>query len=183
MALAYRQFGEAEADLLVDFLTRQSWPYHVFDSLSEELVRTNLAEGYYGSESTRTFWITDGKERVGLIRLEDLEGSTPMFDLRLAAEHCGRGIGGQSLGWLTRYLFTEFDEISRVEGTTRQDNTAMRRTFRSHGYVKEAHYRNAWPSSTGAVYDAIGYGILRRDWLSGSRTPVRWDDEPTVENC
>ena len=36
-------------------------------------------------------------------------------------------------------VFTEFPDIDRIEGTTRQDNRAMRRTFIRCGYVKEAH--------------------------------------------
>ncbi|MCM4076910.1 hypothetical protein [Paractinoplanes hotanensis] len=46
--------------------------------------------------------------------------------------------------------------------------------FRACGFVKEAHYREAWPGSDGRLHDTIGYGILRRDWLSGSVTPVDW---------
>jgi RimJ/RimL family protein N-acetyltransferase len=44
---------------------------------------------------------------------------------------------------MTGYLFTEFPGIRRIEGTTRADNHAMRRTFRRCGYVKEAHWRQA----------------------------------------
>jgi RimJ/RimL family protein N-acetyltransferase len=53
----------------------------------------------------------------------------------------------------------------------------MRRTFRSCGYVKEAHYRQAWPSLSGRVYDTIGYAILRTDWQAGTITPPDWNDE------
>jgi hypothetical protein len=68
--------------------------------------------------------------------------------------------------------------IRRIEGTTRQDNQAMRRTFRKCGYVKEAHYRQAWPAPDGTIRDAVGYAILRADWQAGSITPPDWDDEP-----
>jgi RimJ/RimL family protein N-acetyltransferase len=54
----------------------------------------------------------------------------------------------------------------------------MRRVFRRSGYVKEGHYRDGWPDPDGTVHDAVGYAILRRDWLSGTTTAVRWDDEP-----
>ncbi|WP_258024275.1 hypothetical protein [Streptomyces bambusae] len=52
----------------------------------------------------------------------------------------------------------------------------MRRTFRRCGYVKEAHYRDAWPGADGTVHDAVGYAVLRRDWLSGTVTTPKWDD-------
>jgi RimJ/RimL family protein N-acetyltransferase len=101
-----------------------------------------------------------------------------MFDLRIRAAHRGQGLGTHALRWLTSYLFTEFPGIRRIEGTTRQDNHAMRRTFRTCGYVKEAHYRQAWSAPGGTFYDAVGYAILRSDWNASTITPPQWDDEP-----
>ncbi|GAA2277330.1 hypothetical protein GCM10010430_74000 [Kitasatospora cystarginea] len=179
MTVVYERLDtEADADQLVAFLAGEVWPFHVFASLTEETVRTRLAEGYYDGESTRSFWIGEDSERVGLIRLEDLDDDAPVFDLRIGAAHRGRGVGGRALQWLTGYVFSEFADVTRIEGTTRQDNEPMRRAFRRGGYVKEAHYREAWPDQDGTLYDSIGYGILRRDWQTGSRTEVRWDDEP-----
>ena len=66
----------------------------------------------------------------------------------------------------------------RIEGQTRRDNLPMRRTFLKCGYVKEAHYRQCWPSPDGVYRDSIGYGILRSDWERGEITPAAWDDEP-----
>ena len=62
----------------------------------------------------------------------------------------------------------------------REGNVAMRRVFVRAGFVKEAHYREAWPSDGGPPLASIGYGILRRDWASGGTTPLTWDDEPTA---
>ena len=90
----------------------------------------------------------------------------------------GRGIGTRALAWLTEHVFTTAAGASRIEGTTRQDNVAMRRLFRRGGYVKESHYRDGWPDPDGNLHDAIGYAILRRDWLAGPTTVLRWDDEP-----
>lgn len=58
----------------------------------------------------------------------------------------------------------------------------MRRTFRTCGYVKEAHYRQAWPGPAGTAYDAVGYAILRSDWQAGTITPPQWDDEPATSS-
>jgi RimJ/RimL family protein N-acetyltransferase len=186
--LTYRRFEQSEAERLVAFLTLQTWPYHVFEKPTESQILTNLEAGVYDGPSNRTFWVEDGPvdldrtggHAVALIRLEELDSGTPMFDLRVAAGDRGRGVGGQALVWLTDYLFTEFSRISRIEGQTRQDNIAMRRALRRQGYQKEAHYREAWPGSDGTAYDAIGYGMLRRDWFSGTRTPVQWEDETTA---
>jgi hypothetical protein len=53
----------------------------------------------------------------------------------------------------------------------------MRRALLASGFVKEAHYRRAWPSDCGR-HDSIGYAILRTDWESGTTTSVKWEDEP-----
>jgi RimJ/RimL family protein N-acetyltransferase len=175
--IRYQRFTAADTELLAAFLTSEPWPFHSGRADREE-IRRAVTGGRYDSDTARTYWIIAGDERVGLIRLFDLGDSTPMFDLRIRAADRGRGIGGRALGWLTEQVFSIAPRAARIEGTTRQDNIAMRRAFRRAGWVKEAHYRDAWPGDGGAVYDAIGYAILRRDWESGTTTIPRWDDEP-----
>ncbi|WP_030724896.1 GNAT family N-acetyltransferase [Streptomyces sp. NRRL S-237] len=181
MDTSYQRLVASEADLLADFLINGEWPFHGPAVLGRDTIRQRVFDGFYDGDESRTFWIVEGGERVGLIRLFDLAdvlvGGTPLFDLRVDSAHRGRGLGGQALAWLTGYLFTEFPDLRRIEGTTRQDNRAMRRTFLSNGYVKEAHYRDAWPGTQGHVHDAVGYAILRRDWLSGATTLPDWNDE------
>jgi hypothetical protein len=53
----------------------------------------------------------------------------------------------------------------------------MRAVLRANRFAKEAHYRQAWPGTDSVIHDAIGYAILRRDWLSGTVTPINWDDD------
>jgi RimJ/RimL family protein N-acetyltransferase len=175
----YRRLVPAEADLLAEFLTTEDWPYHGLGVPGTGQIREQAAAGHYDNDQTRAFWIvTDTKAVAGLVRLLDLADDTPLFDLRIRAAYRGTGLGTHALRWLTGYLFTELPGIRRIEGTTRQDNQAMRRTFRKCGYVKEAHYRQAWPAPDGMVYDAVGYAILRADWQSGTVTTPEWDDEP-----
>jgi RimJ/RimL family protein N-acetyltransferase len=164
--------------LLAELLTTEDWPYHGSGAPEAATVREQATAGYYDNDRTQTFWMVIGTGmRVGLIRLLDLGDDTPLFDLRIRAAYRGAGLGTAALRWLTGYLFAEFPGIRRVEGTTRQDNLAMRRTFRKCGYVKEAHYRQAWPSPGGPVYDAVGYAILRSDWQAGTVTLPEWEDE------
>ena len=137
-------------------------------------VLQRVAEGYYGDE---TYWIEAGGERVGFVRLFDLGDATPLFDLRISAVHRGQGLGRTTVRWLTDRLFGEYPHVERIEGTTRQDNVAMRRVFRRCGYVKEAHYRRAWPDASGRRYDAVGYAIIRRDWQTGETTEPDFHDE------
>ena len=64
-----------------------------------------------------------------------------------------------------------------LEGHTRQDNFAMRKTFERAGFVKEAHLRNAWFSpKENSYYDAVTYGMTREDFDEGTTTPVVWED-------
>jgi RimJ/RimL family protein N-acetyltransferase len=175
--LTYRRVEPGHAGRLTAFLTGDTWPFHGSPLVTADQARQWIAAGRYGGDANRAFWITAGGEDAGLIRLMDLGDSTPIFDLRLSARYRGQGIGVQALRWLTAYLFTEFPAIRRIEGHTRQDNRAMRRVFRSAGYVKEAHHREAWPADGGEVHDAVSYAILRRDWAAGTTTPVDWHDE------
>jgi RimJ/RimL family protein N-acetyltransferase len=169
----------ADVDALVAFLTGEPWPFHANSVVSEEKARRRIADGDFDSADSRSFWILDGEETVGLVILDDLRDSTPMFDLRIRARYRRRGVGAQAVRWLTAYLFAEFPAIRRIEGNTRKDNIAMRRTFLSCGYVRESYYRDAWPSvEEGIVHDSNGYAILRRDWVSGTTTIPDWDDEP-----
>lgn len=178
MDLAHRRCTAADADRLVRFLTAGPWPHHAEPRPDEAAIRARLADGHYDNDDHRTYWITDGCQDAGLIRLMDLRDPTPMFDLRVAAAHRGRGVGTRAVTWLTAYVFGTFPSIRRIEGTTRRDNTAMRRVFQRCGYVKEAHYRQAWPGADGTFHDAVGYAVLRRDWESGTTTRPDWDDEP-----
>ena len=151
-----RKFEAGEAEALADFLAGEPWPFHATGTVEREDVLKRVKAGYYDE----TYWIEADGERAGIVRLFDLDDATPMFDLRISAKHRG-----------TDRLFGEFAHVERIEGTTRQDNAAMRRVFRRCGYVKEAHYRKAWPDEAGRRHDSVGYAIIRRDWQTGD-TPV-----------
>ncbi|MGP3914469.1 GNAT family N-acetyltransferase [Nonomuraea sp. 10N515B] len=179
MHIDFSRISAGDGEVLADFLTGEEWPYHAGRQDRETVLRF-AAEGRYDDGETRTFWVLAAGERAGLVKLQDLADDTPMFDLRVRQAWRGRGLGAAAVAWLTGYLFTELPEVLRIEGTTRQDNHAMRAVFRKSGYAKEAHYREAWPAPDGTRHDAVGYAILRRDWLSGTVTPPDWDDEPKV---
>lgn len=156
-----------DVDPVVAFLTSEEWPFHVVPKPSPDDIRSQFAAGAF----EQAFWIVDGG-RLGLVRLMDIDDGTPLFDLRVATSARRRGVGTAAVRWLTGHIFTNY-ETDRIEGTTRDDNRAMHQVFTRTGYVKEAHYREAWPSTPG-THDAIGYAILRRDWATGTTTPVNW---------
>jgi RimJ/RimL family protein N-acetyltransferase len=187
MDLRFVPIGEDEADAaaLADLLTGDEWPFHGNSRPSRETVQGWLAAGRFTGSGVRSFWIrvadADGSSQpsfspaaatVGIVTLRDIADPTPIFDLRLRSAYRGRGFGSAAVRWLTDYVFTEFPEIRRIEGHTRRDNVAMQHVLERCGYVREAHHRQAWPSSDGSVHDSFGYAILRQDWLSGETTPV-----------
>ncbi len=66
----------------------------------------------------------------------------------------------------------EYHSVPRVS-----KDEAMREVLLQCGYVKEAQYRAA---DEGQRYGTTGYAILKRDWASGTTTPVDWDDEESL---
>ncbi|MFJ7776132.1 hypothetical protein [Streptomyces yangpuensis] len=95
--LTYRRFDPAEDDALVAFLTADTRPFHGTAVVDADHVRRRLADGSFDGDDTRTFWITDGDDDLGLVRLMDLGDSTPVFDLRIRTRYRGRGIGGHAV--------------------------------------------------------------------------------------
>lgn len=187
MDLRFVPIGESEAETaaLAELLGGDEWPFHVNGRPSRETVEGWLAAGSFTGPGVRSFWIRVAQAgaasharpglaeaAAGIVTLRDLGDPTPVFDLRLRSAYRGRGIGSAAVRWLTGYLFTELPGIRRIEGHTRRDNLAMQHVLERCGYVREAHYRQAWPSSDGSVHDSFGYAIIRQDWLSGDITPV-----------
>lgn len=166
-----------DRDDLIAFLTSELFPFHVRPRPTRAQVEEAIAEGAYDDAEHATFWLVDDAGiRVGLVRLEDLEDPTPLFDLRLAEAHRGRGLGREALRALTEHVFRTMPEVRRFEGQTREDNLAMRRVFLHAGWVKEAHYREAWPVDGAEPVASVAYAILRRDGEAGTTTPVEWED-------
>lgn len=180
MPITFSPMANSEQDSrdLVEFLTSNRFPFHVRARHSEESARESVASGRFWSEESLGYWINDGASRIGLVVLEDLDEDTPMFDLRLAEEFRGKGLGPKVLTALCAKVFEQFPEPVRFEGQTREDNIAMRKTFLRTGFLKEAHYRLGWPTAEGPRVASVAYAILRQDWESKDTTWFEWDDLP-----
>lgn len=167
----------ADSDELIEFLTSNEFPFHVRTRLTRAQVEEGITDGSYRDEDNDSYWIDHSEHgRVGFFRFEDLSELAPLFDLRIAEQWRGKGLGVEVLKAATDRIFETRPEVSRFEGQTREDNIAMRRAFLKCGWVKEAHYREAWPVTDGEPVASVGYGILRRDWETGEQTPVPWGD-------
>ncbi len=168
--------GADRADL-VDFMTRNVFPFHVRPRLTVEDVESAVREGAYQDEDNASFWLQHADlGRIGFVRLEELTDGAPLFDLRLDGPFRRRGLGAEALRATTDLVFRSMPDVDRFEGQTREDNIPMRRTFLRCGWVKEAHYRRGWPVEGGAPVASVAYGILRDDWATGTTTTFVWDD-------
>jgi RimJ/RimL family protein N-acetyltransferase len=134
----------------------------------------------FASSDVISFWIIDHRQTIGLIRLLDLgdvvDGS-PLFDLRIASEHRGRGYGKRAARWIVDLLFTYYPELHRVEANTRADNAAMQTVLSAVGFTQEGRLRDAWRGADGQWFDTMIYGILRSDWDSATASGRHSDNE------
>jgi RimJ/RimL family protein N-acetyltransferase len=148
---------------VADFLVAHVWPYHSQTRLSLAAAST-VALGPV--DQVRAFWITENGNIIGLIRLldlDDVEDGSAQFDLRIAEQSRGRGVGKLAVYWLTHKLFGDYPLLHRIEATTRFDNLAMRQTLEGNKYQLEGRLRETWPSDDGTRYDTALYGRLRSD--------------------
>ncbi|NLP52572.1 GNAT family protein [Bacillus sp. RO1] len=157
---------------LVQLLTTETWPYHGTENPAEEAIQASIQQGNYTNEGTKTFLIqAENQTVIGMFRLFDLEDPTCLFDLRLKQHARGQKRGAHAVKWLTTFAFTNYPHLVRIEGHTRHDNLAMRKTFHNSGYVKEAYHRSAWPQND-KLFDSVGYAIIRTDWEENITTPI-----------
>lgn len=161
---------------LVHFLCTNEWTYHGTRQPRANTIEQAVDNGYY-SDGRETFWIVLHGEKVGLIIIEDIDDTIPLFDLRLAEAARGKQLGTKALQWLQQYLFGEKQKI-RIEGYTRADNIAMRKCFTKAGFVKEGYLRNAWENDDGTISDTVLYGAIYDDWRNETTTPTQIDALP-----
>lgn len=166
---------------LTTFLTSNGFPFHVRARLTADEVDEAIRAGVRSGDEVETHWIDHERDgRVGVIRLDDLGDATAMVDLRLAETARGHGHGVEALRAATDRVFSSRPHVIRFEGQTREDNIAMRRVFERCGWVLEAHYRDGWPVEGGEPLASVAYSVLRRDWASGTTTPVPRGPEVTL---
>ncbi|UWX96846.1 GNAT family N-acetyltransferase [Arthrobacter zhaoxinii] len=176
MTITFRSMTPDDAGAVAAFLASNRFPFHVNPAPGESSANQRVAEGHFWSGESQGYWVQHDGEDIGLAVLAGLTDENVDFDLRLAEDHRGRGLGTGVVRALCRLAFTELPDIVRFEGQTREDNIAMRKTFLRAGFVKEAHYRQAWPTADGSRLASVAYAILRSDWENNTVTPLEFDD-------
>lgn len=168
LALSRVDAGGRDRDALTAFLTGNVFPFHVRERLDATQVTADIDAGRWGDDRTEAFWIDDDERgRLGLVRLEDLDDPTAMIDLRLAERWRGHGVGAEVLPLAVEHAFRMHAGLVRVEGHTREDNMAMRRTFEKSGWVREGWFRDGWPVVGAPPLASVAYAVLRREWAGG----------------
>lgn len=175
--MIHLQLFKDELEELVDFLTSQPWEFHGTVKVKAENIRKAYDKGYYSNDGVRTYWIMKDEEKVGYLRVYDLDDGHPLFDVRVDSNVRKKGIGKEAVTLMVKEIFTRFPEKYRIEGNTRADNIAMQKVFKACSFVKEAHYRQGWDCKNGDLYDAVGYSILRDDWENHTITPITWTED------
>jgi RimJ/RimL family protein N-acetyltransferase len=109
----------------------------------------------------------EDKVLKGYIRFFDIENndsSAPLFDIKVVADARGQGIGTDLVQYAVAYIFKHFQQIRRIEATTREDNLAMQKVLSACGFVHEATYRKAWKVNGSIFIDSLGYALLREEF-------------------
>ena len=154
---------ERDAEAAATFLSQNTWPFHASSTLTiDEARQVRLSP----PDQVRAFWISENSAPVGIIRAFDLEHAgtgSVLFDLRIAGQHRGRGIGRAAVAWIVDRLFADYPSLHRIEAATRIDNQAMRRALESNQFRLEGQLRQTWSSDHGTRYDTALYGRLRTD--------------------
>ncbi len=77
----------------------------------------------------------------------------------------GGGLGTEALGLWVDLLFASDPELHRLDLRTWSGNIGMLRVAERLGFTLEARFREAREVG-GERYDAVGYGILRKEWIA-----------------
>ena len=159
-------------DRLTVFLPTQEFPFHLHQRRSRHEVESDISGGRYDTSLLLELWVA--QEFAGFAAFEDIEDEGTMLDLRIAASRRGQGVGTYALPICCAHVFEHYP-VRRIEGVTRQDNLAMRKVFHNSGFVLESYYREGWSVGDRPVA-ALGYALLRSDWVQGTATPVPWSE-------
>ncbi|WP_051314791.1 GNAT family N-acetyltransferase [Alteribacter aurantiacus] len=174
------EFRKLDDDLndLVELHTSNTWPFHG-DPRPSKLDIHKRFHGKWYEDDRETFWVLLQGEKVGIIIIGDISDTIPMlYDIRLCESVRGKGIGKKCVSWIVDYVFKGSEKRIRIETYTRHDNYGMRKVFSKCNFQKEGYLRDSWENEDGTIGDSLVYGITRRDWERGEKTPIKLNDVP-----
>lgn len=107
---------------------------------------------------------------VGTCTLFHLDAGNRRAELgyALGRGHWGQGYMQEALGALLGFAFTELN-LHRMEADVDPANAASIKTLERLGFQREGYLRERWLVGEG-IYDALFYGLLRREWQARAET-------------
>ncbi|WP_409291362.1 GNAT family N-acetyltransferase [Peribacillus sp. SCS-37] len=128
--------------------------------------------GHFGRDfgkRTRIKWgIYTDKGLTGIIEAMEFNQKVNMAVIGyfLAEAHWGKGIAGEALGLVTRFLFEE-GGVNRLQAEVMPGNHASKQVLLKNGYIMEGTLRQAALWSGKGIVDLEIYGLLREDFFAG----------------
>jgi RimJ/RimL family protein N-acetyltransferase len=125
-AIAFIEFNPAtDVEPLAAFLTVNTYQFHSQPRVTEAQAREVVLGGRFWSDDSRGFWVDADGARIDIAVIDDLadvaHGGNPMFDVRLAEAHRGRGFGVPVLRALTELVFTRWPRRRPMLWVLRRD--------------------------------------------------------------
>ena len=164
--MAIRPFISEDIPAIHHLLTSNRWEYFLNPIIDERGLEVR-DEKYFASDTTQTLVFIDSERSLkGFIRFFDIKNSdigSPEFIVNVDEGARGKGVGTELVSRGVRYVFDTYDKVRRIEATTRVDNKAMQKVFKSAGFRHEATYRKDWRVKEGKYVDSLGYAILREE--------------------
>ena len=148
---------------LAEWLAAETWPFHSRPRLTPEDARREIRAGDFTGSNPTLLGRAHRDRTCGHRSVPLPRGREPGRGRSAGRASSGAGSRRTDGGVGRDHLFTTTDK-HRLAGETRVDNVAMRRVFERCGWVREAHYRQSWPTEDGSWTDSVGYAILRDDW-------------------
>lgn len=155
-------------------MTANAFPFHMNPSPTREGLDSRREEGDFDGPDNEVLAARVQGELIGFVVVEDLESIAPLFDIRLANEARGKGLGTETVRELVRYLFREHPNIVRIEGQTREGQ-------RGHAQgVPPQRLRQGGALSKGMADGGRAAARRRRLWFASFGFRNRSDDAARV---
>ncbi len=170
-AVRLRPLRTADAAALYDYLRNPavteltSFP-EVSLSFAESMIERVQSRWATGEMSKWAVALRQNDQLVGTCGFNEISRPHRWAELAydLAQPHWGTGLMRPAVAAVLEWAFRQ-DQIDRVQGFVRIDNTRSQRVLERSGFQREGHLRN-YRICRGQPHDFYIYSLLRSDWMA-----------------
>lgn len=162
-----RPMESSDVELFYKWMTNQEYLGEYMDAEMQykDVCTENMKKGL--SSSHIFFMIIENKEGtpIGLVNYLDSIASKVSIDFGMLIadkSYRGCGVGGETVGLLTNYLFNT-KNIMRIQFMTRSDNEGMKALGQKSGFKLDGVLRK-YSFDSGEYRDMCLFGMTRDDW-------------------